>query len=111
MSAGVADPPGTGLPETPDRDGAFPRLDEEQRERFRRLGRLRAVEPGDVLFSAGDRGEAFFVIESGSVTIVQDYGAENRVVAVQGAHRFLGELSLLIGQRLYLTGWCARRGR
>ena len=26
------------------------------------------------------------------------------MVAVQGAHRFLGELSLLIGQRLYLTG-------
>jgi hypothetical protein len=71
MSAGVADPPGTGLPETRDRDGAFPRLDEEQRERFRRLGRVRAVEPGELLFAAGDDRSPFFVIESGSVAIVQ----------------------------------------
>ena len=104
MSAGVAGPPGIGLPETPDRDGAFPRLDEEQRERFRRLGVVRAVNPGDVLFAAGESGPSFFVIESGSVTIVQGYGDEDRVIAVHGAHRFLGELSLLIGQRLYLTG-------
>ena len=95
---------GAGLPETPDENGAFPRLDDRARERFRRLGRVRAVEPGEVLFSAGERGRSFFVIESGSAAIVQGYGEENRVVAVQGAHRFLGELSLLIGQRLYLTG-------
>jgi len=95
---------GAGLPETPDENGAFPRLDDRERERFRRLGRVRAVEPGEVLFSAGERGRSFFVIESGSAAIVQGYGDENRVVAVQGAHRFLGELSLLIGQRLYLTG-------
>jgi len=95
---------GADLPETPDANGAFPRLDDRERERFRRLGRVRAVEPGEVLFSAGERGRSFFVIESGSAAIVQGYGDENRVVAVQGAHRFLGELSLLIGQRLYLTG-------
>jgi thioredoxin reductase (NADPH) len=104
MTVVPADPIGAGLPETPDENGAFPRLDEHQRERFRHLGRVRAVEPGEVLFSAGERGKSFFVIESGSAAIVQGYGDENRVVAVQGAHRFLGELSLLIGQRLYLTG-------
>ena len=104
MTVAAADALGVGLPETPDRDGAFPRLDEEQRERFRRLGRVRPVEPGEVLVSAGESRSPFFVIESGSVTIVQGYGAENRVIAVHGAHRFLGELSLLIGQRLYLTG-------
>ena len=37
------------------------------------------------------------------MAIVQGYGAENRVIAVHGRHRFLGELSLLTGQRLYLT--------
>ena len=104
-----ADPPGAHLPETPDRDGAFPRLDDEQRARFRRLGRLRVVEPGEVSF-AGERGSPFFVIESGSVAIVQGYGDENRVIAVQGAHRFLGELSLLIGQRLYLTAVAREAG-
>ena len=31
------------------------------------------------------------------------YGEENRVIAVHGAHRFLGELSLLTGSAVYLT--------
>ncbi|HEY6638395.1 MAG TPA: FAD-dependent oxidoreductase [Solirubrobacterales bacterium] len=101
----AAKPPvGTGEPETRERDGAFPRLDEDQRARLRGLGRVRAVEPGEVLFAEGDRGSDFFIIESGSVTIVQGYGAENRVIAVHGPHRFLGELAMLTGQRLYLTG-------
>jgi len=95
---------GAGVAETPDRDGAFPRLDENQRARLRTLGRLRTVQPGEVLFSAGDEGSDFFVIESGTVAIVQGYGKENRVIAVHGPHRFLGELSLITGQRLYLSG-------
>jgi thioredoxin reductase (NADPH) len=38
------------------------------------------------------------------VAIVQGYGEENRVIAVFGRHHFLGELSMLTGQRLYLSG-------
>jgi thioredoxin reductase (NADPH) len=97
-------PIGAGEPETPERDGAFPRLEEEQVARFRALGRTRKVEPGDVLFAAGDESAGFFVIESGTVAIVQGYGKENRVIAIHGEHRFLGELGLLVGQRLYLSG-------
>jgi thioredoxin reductase (NADPH) len=92
------------VPETVDRDGAFPRLDDEQRARLRNLGSRRKVEPGEVLFAAGDVGTDFFVIESGAVAIVQGLGQENRVIAVHGPHRFLGELGLLAGQRLYLSG-------
>src|SRR5829696_5316452 len=95
---------GAGVPEATDRHGAFPRLDEEQRAKLRSLGRVRTVEPGEILFAAGDEGSDFFVIESGAVAIVQGYGAENRVIAIHGRHRFLGELSLLTGQRLYLSG-------
>jgi NADPH-dependent glutamate synthase beta subunit-like oxidoreductase len=47
---------GAGVAETVDRDGAFPRLDDDQRARLRNLGRLRSVEPGEVLFAAGDAG-------------------------------------------------------
>jgi thioredoxin reductase (NADPH) len=101
----AADAPiAAGLPESPDRDGAFPRLDGDQMTRFRGLGRSRKVAPGDVLFAEGDEGSDFFVIESGSVVIVQGYGRENRVIAVHGPHRFLGELSMLTGQRIYLSG-------
>jgi thioredoxin reductase (NADPH) len=95
---------GAGLAETADRDGAFPRLDEGQRARLRSLGRVRAVEPGEVLFSAGDEGSDFFVVESGAVVIVEGLGSEDRVIGVHGEHRFLGELSLILGQRLYLSG-------
>jgi thioredoxin reductase (NADPH) len=97
-------PIGTGEEETRDRDGAFPRLDDQQREKLRELGRLRTVETGEVLFAAGDRGTNFFVIESGAVAIVQGLGEENRVIGLHGQHRFLGELGLLVGQRLYLSG-------
>jgi thioredoxin reductase (NADPH) len=64
---------------------------------------VRAIEPGDVLFAEGDDGYDLFVLESGAVTIVQGYGAENRVIAVHEQHRFLGELSLLTGARVQLT--------
>ena len=96
-------PIGAGVPETPDRDGAFPRLGDDLLARFRSLGEVRAVQPGEVLFASGDQPSHFFIVESGSVAIVQGYGAENRVIAIHGERRFLGELGIIIGQRLYLT--------
>jgi thioredoxin reductase (NADPH) len=99
----VDQPLGFGMEEPPDRDGAFPRLGEEQRERLRALGQVRTVESGQVLFRAGADGYDFFVVESGTVAIVQGYGHENRVIAVHGTHRFLGELNLLSGARVQLT--------
>jgi CRP-like cAMP-binding protein len=73
-----------GLPETADRDGSSPRFDEEQMARFLGLGRSRTMAHGDVLFAEGDAGTDFFVIESGSVAVVQGHGRENRVIAVFG---------------------------
>jgi thioredoxin reductase (NADPH) len=95
---------GAGLPETPEREGAFPRLEQTQLDRLRQLGTVRKVESGEVLFAEGDESSDFFVILSGDVAIVQGYQAENRVIAIHGAGRFLGELSMLTSQRLYLTG-------
>ncbi|MFL5905976.1 MAG: FAD-dependent oxidoreductase [Solirubrobacterales bacterium] len=97
---------GEGKEETPDRYGlgAFPRLDDSQLEHFRGLGRVRRVEPGDVLFAEGEQGGSFFIMQSGAVAIVEDYRGKNRLIAIHGERRFLGELGLLVGQRLYLTG-------
>jgi len=96
-------PIGLGMDEPADRHGAFPRLDEEQRTRLRASGELRTVGAGEVLFSEGDAGYDFFVVESGAIAIVEGYGDENRVVAIHGPHRFLGELNLLTGSPTYLT--------
>jgi thioredoxin reductase (NADPH) len=100
---GADAPLGAGVEEPPDRNGAFPRLGEEQRAKLRTVGTLRTVKPGEVLFHEGEENYDFFVVESGAVAIVQGYGAENRVVAVHARHRFLGELNLLTGTRVFLT--------
>jgi thioredoxin reductase (NADPH) len=94
---------GIGVEEPPDRGGAFPRLDDEQRARLRAIGEVRPVEAGEILFREGDESYDFIVVESGAVTIVRGYGGENRVIAVHGPHRFLGELNLLTGASVYLT--------
>ncbi len=94
---------GHGLPETADREGAFPRLNELQLERLRPLGETLHVMPGDVLFSEGEQDFNFYVIESGMALIVQGLGEENRVVGVHGASRFLGELNILSGRRAFLA--------
>jgi len=99
----MAESLGAGLEETVDRNGAFPRLSDEVRARLRAVGRVRTVQAGEVLFREGDPSYDFFVIESGVVIIVQGYGHENRVVAVQGPHRFLGEVNLLTGSPPYLS--------
>ena len=99
----MSEPLGAGVQEPVDRDGAFPRLNDERRAALREVGEVLAVASGDVLFREGDETYDFFVIESGAATIVRGYGTENRVIAVHGAHRFLGELNLLSGGSAYLT--------
>jgi thioredoxin reductase (NADPH) len=99
----VAEPIGAGIAEPENRNGAFPRLEEDQRARMRALGTVRKVKTGDLLFREGDAEYDFFVVESGAVSIVHDYGGENRVIAVHGPGRFLGELNMLTRSRLYLT--------
>ncbi|MEO6857581.1 MAG: FAD-dependent oxidoreductase [Solirubrobacteraceae bacterium] len=99
----MAEPLGVGMEEPPDRGGAFPRLDDEQRAQLRAIGEVLPISPGDILFREGDTTYDFYVLESGSVAIVRGYGQENRVIAVHGPHRFLGELNLLTGASVYLT--------
>jgi thioredoxin reductase (NADPH) len=99
----MAEPLGAGFEEPVNRNGAFPRLGEEQRARLRAIGTVREVESGEVLFREGDAGYDFFLVESGTVTIVQGYGHENRIISVHGRHRFLGELNLLTGSPPYLS--------
>jgi thioredoxin reductase (NADPH) len=99
----VSDPIGAGVEESADPHGAFPHLGDEQRARLRALGQVRAVSPGEVLFRPGDTPSSFYVVESGTVVVVQGYERENRVIAVHGPHGFVGELNLLTGSRIYLT--------
>jgi thioredoxin reductase (NADPH) len=90
--------------ETPDLTGAFPRLDEARTSALSTLGERTRMERGQVLIAEGSRDDAFRVVLSGRVAVVEAFGTpEQRVVRVHGPGRFLGELGLLTGQVAFLT--------
>jgi thioredoxin reductase (NADPH) len=91
------------LPETPDLDGAFPRLSEQQLLALEAHGERRRVRQGEVIYREGDERCDFYVVLEGQVAILEGYGGAVRVVAVHGPRRFLGELGLLTGQAAFLT--------
>jgi thioredoxin reductase (NADPH) len=91
-------------------DPASPVLDDAQLAMLGGFGQRRRVEVGDVLYSDGDANYDFFVVLSGVVEIAGDYDGEQVVLAVHGAGRFLGELNLLTGQRVYLTARVVEAG-
>jgi thioredoxin reductase (NADPH) len=91
------------LTETPDHYGAFPRLEDAQIEALAELGERRRVMPGEVLFREGDERYDFFVVLDAKVAVVAGYGGAERLIAIHGPRRFLGELSLLTGQAAFFT--------
>jgi hypothetical protein len=90
--------------ETPDMHGAYPRLSEPQIQALAAYGMRRRTRLGDVLFREGDPTCDFFVFLEEKVAIVEGYGTEGeRVLSVHGPGRFLGELSLLTGEVVFVT--------
>jgi thioredoxin reductase (NADPH) len=84
--------------ETPDVDGADPRLSDEQVATLGARGARRRTEAGEVLVAEGDRGYDFIVVLSGRVAVVDGLGDDAPVIAVHGPRRFLGDIGLLTGQ-------------
>lgn len=92
------------LPETPDLDGAYPRLSQAQLDTLMAHGTRRPTHRGEVLFVEGEPSESLYVVLAGRVAVVEGYGTdEQRVVRVHGPGRFLGELSLLTGEKEFFT--------
>jgi thioredoxin reductase (NADPH) len=91
------------LAETPDLVGAFPRLSDLQVRALAAHGERRRTEPGDVLYRQGEECRELLVIVAGKVAVVEEYGRQERVIAVHGPGRFLGEVNLFIGRVAFLT--------
>jgi thioredoxin reductase (NADPH) len=89
--------------ETPDPVGAFPRLSDVEIESLLALGEVRQTQRGDVLFKAGETNREFFVVLSGHVGILEEFGHDRRLLSVHGHGRFIGELDLLTGQKALVT--------
>jgi thioredoxin reductase (NADPH) len=95
--------PNTTLTESPDPDGAFPRLSEEQIADLSSVGTRQRVRDADILYREGDGNGGFFVILAGKVAVVEESEEGERVVGVHGPRRFLGELGLITGQAVFTT--------
>src|SRR6059058_5827186 len=94
-------------------DVAFPLLTDTQQQRLIAAGVPYDEPAGAIVFQAGDRDPDFVYVESGVVDIVRPatLADPEAVVATHSAGRFLGELNMLSGQALYLTGRMREAGR
>jgi thioredoxin reductase (NADPH) len=99
--------PAEPLPETPDRQGAYPRLTEAQLRSFDELGERRAVARGDVVYREGEHSTEFVVLVRGQAVVVSGYDEvgdrDPEILRVHGPRRFLGELSIFSGQVEFVT--------
>jgi len=86
------------------------RLRAEQLELLRRYGEIRPTEVGQVLVREGDRGYDFIVLLSGAVTVVHHQAGVERVLATGRPGQFVGELSILTGERLLGTAIVSEPG-
>ena len=67
-----------GLPLTSSRiEKIFPKLTPAQIDRIATHGRMRSVQPGEVLIEQGDTSVPFFVVIMGEVEIVRPLGLAN----------------------------------
>jgi thioredoxin reductase (NADPH) len=91
--------------------GAAPTLDAAALAELAPFGEERAVDVGDVLFRAGDASFDFVVILEGAVDIIRPDLDGDTLITTFTADQFLGELSMMTGQRAYLTGRVREAGR
>jgi thioredoxin reductase (NADPH) len=91
-------------------DVAFPTLDDAQLATLAALGTRRSIAAGDYLYREGDAAYDFYIVLSGAVDILIHTDGEERVITRHGPGRFLGELNMLSGLRVFVTARVAERG-
>jgi thioredoxin reductase (NADPH) len=94
-----------------DNDVAFPILDSKDLAVLTARGHPRDVRAGEVLFSEGDRNRSFYVVLEGSIEVVGHSKGVPHVVAVHHPGQFSGDVDLLSGRAILVTGRAAEDGR
>jgi len=85
-------------------DSEIPTLDPSEIAVFETLGTRRRVEPGDYLYREGDSAYDFYILLSGAVDVLVGVGsADERCITRHGPGRFMGELNLLSGLRVFVS--------
>jgi thioredoxin reductase (NADPH) len=90
---------------------AFPTLNAKDLAALTARGHPREVRAGDVLFADGDRNRSFFVVLEGSIQIVGHSKGAAHVVAVHHPGQFSGDVDMLSGRAILVTGSAAEDGR
>jgi thioredoxin reductase (NADPH) len=89
-----------GLPLTSSRiEKIFPKLIPAQIDRIAAHGRIRSVQPGEVLYEQGDSASSFFVVVSGELEVLRPSGTVETLVTVHRSGQFTGEVGTLSGRR------------
>jgi len=102
-------PPVVPTPESPD---LRPLLGESQLTILKRYGSEHDVAPGEFLFADGDHSYDMIVILDGTVEIIDHHGQpDERAIYSYGPREFLGEMSLLTGQMVYVSALATSGGR
>ncbi|MGA8723574.1 MAG: FAD-dependent oxidoreductase [Acidimicrobiales bacterium] len=68
-----------------------------------KYGTRRPIAKGDYLYRAGDTTYDFYVVISGLIDVVIGEGEDEQVLVRHGPGRFLGELNLLTGMRVFVS--------
>ena len=80
-----------------------PPLNGEQLALLRLYGQEWPTAAGQVLFREGDRAYDFIVVLSGAVAVVDHEAGAVRELAILGPGRFVAELNILTGERVFAT--------
>jgi thioredoxin reductase (NADPH) len=86
-----------------DQEAATATLDAADMALAGEIGVRRRVHEGEYLYREGDLGYDFFIMVSAEVDIVVSVDGAERVVAHHGPSRFLGELNMLSGLRVFVS--------
>ncbi len=89
---------------------AIPTLDAADMALITELGATRRVSEGEYLYREGDVAYDFYVLVSAEVEIVMAVDDGERVIARHGPGRFLGELNMLSGLRVFVSARVAKSG-
>jgi len=93
-----------------DIDDAFRQLTDAELDSLAHRGVRRRVSAGDYLYREGDPAYDFYVVLAGAVEILVKSDGQERVIARHTPGRFLGELNLLTGQRVFVSARVAEAG-
>jgi thioredoxin reductase (NADPH) len=101
-----------GLPLTKSiRKKIFPKLTPVQISRIEPHGRIRSIQPGEVLIEQGDTSVPFFVVKTGEIEIVRPFGTQETLVTIHSDGQFTGEVNMLSGRRSLVRARVTKPGK